>query len=100
MKWQKEGYSMESTNADIHDCKVNTALWWPFDDLSRCMHRRGYKLIGENEITNDNSSTKVVRSEAENEIYKKLIELKKLKDSGIITEEEYESKKAKYLSEY
>jgi hypothetical protein len=64
------------------------------------MHRRGYKLIGENEITNDNSSTKVVRSEAENEIYKKLIELKKLKDSGIITEEEYESKKAKYLSEY
>lgn len=49
MKWSKSGNSIETTNIDIHECKVSTFLWWPFDSLSRCMHRRGYKLIGENE---------------------------------------------------
>lgn len=100
MKWQKTGYSAESTNADIQDCKVSTALWWPFDDLSKCMHRRGYKLIGLNEIPANAVYSNVVRNEQENETYRKLVELKKLKDSGIISEEEFESKKVKYLSKY
>ncbi len=100
MKWQKSGYSMESTNADIHDCKVSTALWWPFDDLSKCMHRRGYKLTGLTETPEDLTNSKIVRNEKENATYEKLVELKKLKDNAIISEEEYESKRAKYLSEY
>ena len=100
MKWQKSGHSIETTNADIHDCKVNTALWWPFDDLSKCMHRRGYKLIGANENQETLNDKNIVRNEKQNETYHKLVELKKLKDSGIISAEEYESKKQKYLSEY
>ena len=100
MKWQKPGHSIESTNSDIHDCKVSTALWWPFDDLSKCMHRRGYRLIGANETHNDVANNKVVRNEKENVTYEKLVELKKLKDNGIISENEYESKRVKYISEY
>ena len=100
MKWQKADYSTKSTNADVSDCKVNTALWWPFDTLSRCMHRRGYKLIGENEITTNYPNHNMRVSGKENETYIKLIELKKLKDDGIISEEEFKLKKAKYLSEY
>ena len=77
MKWQKSGYSAESTSADIHDCKVSTALWWPFDDLSKCMHRRGYKLTGLNEITANPSNSNIVRNDQEDETYRKLVELKK-----------------------
>ena len=47
MKWQKEGSSLSTTEADVHDCKVNTEMWWPFDDLDNCMHRRGYELVDE-----------------------------------------------------
>ncbi len=100
MQWQKAGNSLETTNADIHDCKVNTALWWPFDDLSKCMHRRGYKLIGANENQEELNDNYIVRNEKQNETYNKLVELKKLKDNGIISNEEYESKRKKYLSEY
>ena len=100
MKWQMEGNSTETTNADIHDCKVSTALWWPFDDLSKCMHRRGYKLIGANENQKALNDDNIVRNEKQNETYNKLVELKKLKDNGIISAEEYESKRKKYLSEY
>lgn len=100
MKWQKQGNSVETTNADIHGCKVNTALWWPFDDLSRCMHRRGYKLIGENEGSENVQSYKGTKTEDENQNYIKLVELKKLKDDGIISNEEYEIKRKKYISTY
>ena len=64
------------------------------------MHRRGYKLTDENETITDSPNNKIVRSKKENETYEKLVELKKLKDNGIISEEEYESKRAKYLSKY
>lgn len=50
MEWYKKGASVKTTNADVHDCKVNTFLWWPFDTLYRCMHRRGYVLVGEGEV--------------------------------------------------
>ena len=100
MKWQKGGNSIETTNADIRDCKISTALWWPFDDLSKCMHRRGYKLIGLNENQEVINDSNIVKNEKQNETYNKLVELKKLKDNGIISEEEYESKREKYLSEY
>lgn len=49
MKWHKKGNSVSRTNTDIHDCKVNTAMWWPFDDLTECMERRGYELTDENQ---------------------------------------------------
>nr|WP_320116172.1 hypothetical protein [uncultured Desulfuromonas sp.] len=100
MKWQKNGNSVATTNADIHDCRVNTALWWPFDTLSRCMHRRGYKLIGENEDSSPEVTNDIVRSDEQNEIYDKLVYLKKLKDKGIISEKEYQLKRDKYLSLY
>ena len=48
-KWQKSGKSISATEADIHDCKVNTEMWWPFDDLDNCMHRRGYDLVNDDE---------------------------------------------------
>jgi hypothetical protein len=95
MKWNKAGHSIDTTNADVHDCQVSTALWWPFDDLSKCMHRRGYKLIGENE-----EPQKIASNKEKTGDYDKLVELKKLKDNGIISNEEYENKRKKYLSEY
>ena len=98
MKWQKKDYSTESTNADVGECKVNTALWWPFENLSRCMHRRGYKLIGENEVVTNHPPKS--NSASEKGIYLKLVELKRLKDAGFISEEEFNLKKEKYLSEY
>jgi len=96
MKWQKSGNSLGTTKADISDCKVSTALWWPFDDLSKCMHRRGYKLIGENEIPKHLEPV----DKKKNDNYNKLIQLKKMHDEGIITDLQYEYKKNKYLSEY
>lgn len=100
MKWHKSGHSPASTNADVEYCKTSTALWWPFDDLNRCMHRRGYRLIGASEMTNDPASGKVVRSVDQEEIYRKLNEIKHLRDDGIISEEEYESMRIKLLSNY
>lgn len=96
MEWYKEGNSIMTTHADIQDCKTNTFLWWPFDTLYRCMHRRGYVLIGENE------EIKVTGKKAENtqSDFQKLMELKQLKDNGIISTEEYEQKKKKYLLKY
>lgn len=96
MVWHKEGNSIKTTNADIHDCKVSTFLWWPFDTLYRCMHRRGYVLIGEDE---DKKVTeqKPVNNQSN---FSKLMELKQLKENGIISTEEYERKREKYLLKY
>ena len=96
MEWHKESASTETTNADIHDCKVNTFLWWPFDTLYRCMHRRGYKLIGENEVPQN----KEILTSNIDDNHKKLMELKSLKEHGLVTNEEYEQKRKKYLSSY
>ena len=85
-----------TTNADTQDCKVNTFLWWPFDTLYRCMDRRGYVLIGKDEVKKV-AEQKPVNNQSD---YKKLMELKKLKDKGIISDEEYERKKKKYLQKY
>ena len=55
------------------------------------MHRRGYVLIGEDE---DKKVTeqKPVNNQSN---FSKLMELKQLKENGIISTEEYEQKKKK-----
>ena len=47
LKWQKSGNSLGKTKADISGCKILTVLSWPFDDVRKCMHKRGYKLVKE-----------------------------------------------------
>ena len=94
MQWHKRSASEATTKADISDCKFNTFMWWPFDTLYKCMTRRGYVLIGDDEKARKiEEKERRISAEA-------LIDLKKLKDAGVITEAEYEAKKRKYLSNF
>jgi len=94
--WFKEGSSKMTTKNDIADCKQKTFLWWPFVTYFSCMHKRGYELIPKYE------EAKVTEQEPVNNKsdFQKLLELKQLKDKGIISEEEFEEKKKKYLQKY
>lgn len=48
-KWHKEDTSVAVIDGNVSECRVNTALWWPFDTLSNCMTRRGFRLVGADE---------------------------------------------------
>ena len=93
-QWYKEAAPQATIDANISDCKLNTFLWWPMDTLSKCMLRRGFKLITDKE-KEDLMAVREQRINAE-----KLIELKKLKDSGVLSEAEYEEKRVKYISSF
>ncbi len=60
------------------------------------MHRRGYELIGEGEYINITEKKQVTNQSD----MSKLLELKQLKENGIISTEEYEHKREHYLSNY
>ena len=77
----------------LSGCKTNTVLLWPFDWASKCMRRRGYELheIGYRYPSQDASPSDGAAQ--------KLIELKRLRDAGAISAEEYEEKRQKYLDE-
>ena len=94
--WFKEGSSKMTTKSDVEDCKHKTYLWWPFVTYHRCMHERGYELIQKYEEIKV-TEQKPVNNQSD---FKKLMELKQLKDHGIISTEEYEQKKKKYLLKY
>lgn len=89
--WFKEGSSKMTTKSDVEDCKHKTYLWWPFVTYHRCMHKLGYELI--KKVPEE----KPVNNQSD---FQKLMELKQLKDNGIISTEEYEQKKKKYLLKY
>jgi len=91
-QWHKDSTAEATTKSDISFCKVNTFMWWPFETLHKCMTRRGYKLVS------DAEKQKMVENVEQVSISNALLELKKLRDAGAITEEEYEGKKSKYLS--
>ena len=60
------------------------------------MHKRGYELIQKYEVKNV-PEQKPVNNQSD---FQKLMELKQLKDNCIISTEEYEQKKKKYLLKY
>jgi len=94
--WFKEGSSNLTTKNNIADCKNKTFLWWPFVTYFSCMHKRGYELIPKYEVKKV-PEQKQVHNQSD---FQKLLELKQLKDKGIITAEEFEEKKKKYLQKY
>ena len=95
-EWYKKGNSSITTKNDIQDCKHKTFLWWPFVTYQRCMKKRGYILI-----LKDKKRKVTEQKPANNQSdFQKLMELKQLKDKGIISTEEYEQKKKKYLLKY
>ncbi len=92
-EWVHETRSHDDMERHLSSCKANTVLLWPFDWASRCMRRRGYVLRDEGEGYTPPSSP-ASASPAD-----KLIELQDLRDRGVITDEEYESKRRKYVKE-
>lgn len=92
-EWVHPTRSHSEMESHLSGCKTNTVLLWPFDWASKCMRRRGYELheIGYRYPSQDASPSDGAAQ--------KLIELKRLRDAGAISAEEYEEKRQKYLDE-
>ena len=91
--WIHDTRSGDVMEAHLHGCKVNTFWLWPFDWASKCMRRRGYRLHDEGLPRPDQEHA--VSTDAAD----KLMELKRLRDAGAITPEEYEEKRSRYLDD-